>query len=114
MSPGTPTQDVIAQYRLACEEYDVALAEYKNAKANHVDLRQTYLKELVRDLAIQNNTDQASELNRLRHIEQQRGTHTKIHYALKPQHRDGVQSILIPSKSSYHDQNTDHRSVEEM
>lgn len=77
-------------------------------KAQHVELRQDYLKDLARDLTIQNNTDQASELNRLRHIEQQRGTHTKIQYVLKPQHRDGVQSILIPSKSSYHDQTTNH------
>lgn len=53
-------------------------------------------------------------MNKLRHIEKQRGTHTKTRFVLKPQSRDGVQSILIPYISIYANVNADHTNVEEM
>ena len=113
IQPNQTVKEAITKYNEACAAYDLALAEYQSVKRNHVELRQTYLQELAQDLALQNNTDQASELNRLRHIENQRGTHTKFRYVLKPQSREGVHSILIPASTTYADATTDHTNVEE-
>ena len=43
-----------------------------------------------------------------------RTTHLKCKYVLKPTCRDGVQSILIPSKDAYQNDNVDNLSVDEM
>ena len=103
-----------ANYVAACKTYDDAFAYYRDVKTKHAELRKEYLKELANDHALKNNTSQACELNKLRNIEKQRGTHVKINYVLKPDSRDGVHSILIPARPNYSDEVDDHHCVDEM
>ena len=114
IQPGQSNHDVKANFSAASKTYDDALSHYRYVKSKHVELRQEYLKELANDLAFKNQTSQACEIDKLSNIEKQRGSHLKIGYVLKPDSRDGVTSILIPSKSSYNDASNDHYSVDEM
>ena len=114
IQPGQSVHDASRDYHNARQAYDEAMEQYRMVKENHVELRKEYLKQLAADLAEKNLTDELVELNKLRNIEKIRTTHMKCKYVLKPACRDGVQSILIPSKEEYPNDDIDHLSVDEM
>ena len=56
---------------------------------------------MAEDKALENKSKAAAEFKKLLHIEEQRRSNFKIKYVTKPNHRDRVTSILIPTQDEY-------------
>ena len=74
------------------------------------------MNKLATDRAEANNSSTEVEYNKIIHMEQESKSNRKIKYVLKPEHRSGAKSILIPAKREYSstDDDFDHTNVDNM
>ena len=112
--PGSSLVEALVNYRQAHNEYEEALKHYRTIKKNSESVRQIDMKKLADDRAKHNNGSSEVEYNKIIHLEQETKSNRKIKYVLKPDHRAGVTSILIPSACSYSSSTTDPLNVDSM
>ena len=111
----------------AKEEFKIADVEWKEAKENLQEvrkkskqLRESHIEECAeRNVERNPNKVLCSEIKRLKTIEQQRDQADRLHYVMKPMHRVGVNTIMIPAITAYsveerNEPNFDHFDVNRM
>ena len=102
VQPDTPLQEAIKNFNEKNKEYENTYKEYRELRGKDIELRIAYLTELATQKAGEDGNIDA-EIKKLTHIEEQRRSHAKIRYVTKPNNRDGVTSILVPSPDEYDD-----------
>ena len=114
--PGSSIVDAVAKFKKAQDDYTNALKHYREVKGKNIEVRKLYMNHLAADRAESSDTTIPVEYNKILHSESESRSHRKIKYVVKPNHRDGVHSILIPAKSEYDNTEPtfDHMNVDTM
>ena len=116
MTPGGSIVEAVHKFKKAQDEYLNALRHYRNVKGKNVEVRKLDMTKLAEDRAETKNTSTHVEYNKILLHESDSRSNRKIKYVLKPDHRAGVTSILIPAASEYtaNDVDGDHTNVDRM
>ena len=101
IQPTDSRVDAVHLLRQRQQQYENAYLQYRQLRGRDLELRIEYLKQMVEDKALENKLKAAAELKKLLHIKEQRRSNAKINYVTKPNNRDGVTSILIPTQDEY-------------
>ena len=114
--PGESIVDGILAYRKAQAAYEEALKHYRYVKQKSPDIRKLDMTKLATDRAEAHNSTTIVEYNKILLHEKDAKSNRKIKYVLKPDHRAGVNSILIPARSEYDTTDTsfDHTDIRSM
>ena len=109
MSPGGSIVEAVHIFKTAQTEYTKALHHYREVKSKNVEVQKLDMTKLAQERAETKKSSTHVEYNKILHHESESRSNRKIKYALKPNHRVGVTSILIPAASEYNlDESGDH------
>ena len=91
-----------ATFRTADKEWKDAKQELKEVRKKSKQLRESHIQECAeRNVERNENKELYSEIKRLKTIELQREQADRLHYVMKPLHKVGITSIMIPAITTY-------------
>ena len=116
VTPGGSIVDAVTTFKKAQDNYTAALKHYREVKGKNVEVRKLDITKLAEDRAEAEGTSTSVEYKKILTHESECRSHRKIKYVVKPNHRAGVHSILIPAREEYNstDPNFDHLDVTNM